>query len=110
MESYLLALKPSTGDVPSVEIGESKIIGNANKVYYMFGIFGIIDRSNKNCSVFCMMDNCSKESPLPIKKNNVDTINDIKENNYNSAEEKHTINIFLHVFIQTVGGMSIFGF
>ena len=59
----MLGVEPCTGGVPRVEIDESKIIGNSEKVYYMFGI---IDRSNKNCRVFCVMDNRSRESLLPI--------------------------------------------
>ena len=81
-----LGAEPSTGGVPRIEIDESKIIGNGNTVYYMFGM---IDRADKNCRVFCVMDNHSKEFLLPIIKNNVATVMDIKNNNYNSKEELH---------------------
>ena len=52
-------------------------------------MFGIIDRSNKNCRVFCVMDNRSRESLLPIIKNNVATVMDIKEIRYESQEDIH---------------------
>ncbi len=47
----------------------------------------MIYRADKNCRVFCVMDNRSKESLYPIIKNNVATVMDIKNNNYNSKEE-----------------------
>ena len=82
----LLGDEHSTGGVPRIEINESKIIGNANTVYYMFGM---IDIADKNCSIFCVKDNGSRESLLPIITKNVSTVMDIKDNNYNSVEEIH---------------------
>ena len=49
-----LATEPNIGGIPRVEIDESKIIGNNEKVLYMFGI---IDRKDKKCRVFCVSDN-----------------------------------------------------
>lgn len=82
----LLGDEPSTGGVLRIEIDKSKIIGNANTVYYMFGM---IDRADKNCRVFCVKDNRSRESLLPIITKNISTVMDIKDNNYNSVEEIH---------------------
>ena len=81
-----LATEPNIGGIPRVEIDESKIIGNNEKVLYMFGI---IDRKDKKCRVFCISDNRSKETLLPIIKDNVVTCMDINNNVYNSDEDLH---------------------
>ena len=81
-----LGHQPSSGGVPRLEIDESKILGNINKIYWMFGI---IDRASGDCRVFCVLDNRAKESLLPLVIQNVATIDDIKGNNYNSNEELH---------------------
>ena len=46
-----LVLEPTDQKYPSVEIGKTSIIGNANSV---IGAFGIIDLSNKEACVFCI--------------------------------------------------------
>ena len=81
-----LASEPCNGGIPRVEIDESKIIGNSEKVFYMFGI---IDRYDNNCRVFCVLDNRSRETLLPIIEQNVETCMDIKNEVYNSNEDLH---------------------
>jgi len=56
-----LDMEPNIRVVPKVEIDESKIISNLEKVY---NLFGIIDRNNKNAHVFCFLDNTSRETLL----------------------------------------------
>ena len=68
----------SEGGVPRLEIDESKIIGNENKVYWMFGI---IDRSSKECRVFCVLDNRSRETLLPLVTKNIYTYDDLAQFN-----------------------------
>ena len=53
-----------------VEIDETELIGNSEKVLW---IFGIIDRSNKEARVFSFMDNRTKEHIIPIILKNVIT-------------------------------------
>ena len=60
-----LGTEPSSGGVARVEIDESKLIGNNNIVYYMFGM---IDSCTKNAHVYCVLDNHTKESLLHNKK------------------------------------------
>ena len=48
-----LATELNIGRIPRVEIDESKLIGNNEKVLYMFGI---IDRNDKKCRVFFVLD------------------------------------------------------
>ena len=79
-----------------IEINESKIIGYGNTVYY---IFDMIKRSDKNCRVFCVMGNHSKESLLPIIKNNAATVMDINNNMFSMhtksvlSEKSKTFNL-----------------
>lgn len=40
------------GEIPRVEIDESKILGNQNKIYWMFGI---IECKNKECRVYTVL-------------------------------------------------------
>ena len=49
----------------------------------MFWIFGIIDRFYKDFRVFYVKDYRTKESLLPLVKDNVFTVDDIKLNNCN---------------------------
>ena len=73
-KNNILGYDISEGGVPRLEIDESKIIGNQNKVYWMFGI---IDRSTKDCRVFCVLDNRSRETLIPLVIKNVFTNNDL---------------------------------
>ena len=86
MEKKQIGTEPASGGVARLEIDESKIIGNFNKVYYMFGM---IDRVNKNARVYYVLDNRTKESLLPLIKNNIYTIDDIRVNHYKSLQEIH---------------------
>ena len=52
-------------------------------------MFGMIDRYTKNAHFYCILDNRTKESLLPIIKKDVFTCDDIKVNNYHSAEDLH---------------------
>ena len=83
----------STGGVPRVVIDESIIIGNQNKVYWLFGI---IDRSNKDCRVFCVLDNRSRESLLPIIIKNVYTYNDLSL--YNTSRDIHKYSLSTRIY------------
>jgi hypothetical protein len=85
-EKNQLGKEPSDGGVSRIEIDESKIVGNQNKVFWMFGI---IDRFDKECRIFCVKDNRTKETLLPLVKDNVWTTDDIKINDYNSDQEIH---------------------
>ena len=71
-----------------MEIDESEIIGNQNKILWMFGM---IDRSDKEARVFCVMNNRTKENLRPIIKDNIVTINE-QENDVNEEEEESIIN------------------
>ena len=48
MEKNKLGVKISAAGVTRIEIDESKIIGNAKKLFWLLGI---IDQSTKECSV-----------------------------------------------------------
>ena len=65
-KNNVLGTTISVHGVPRLEVDESKIFGNANKVY-------IADRASKDYRVFCLMDNRSKETLLPIVKKNAFT-------------------------------------
>ena len=52
----------------SIEIDESKIIGNNEDVFW---IFGMISRETKDARIFCVMNNRTTNNLLPIVKNNV---------------------------------------
>ena len=66
-------MEPSTNGVARVEIDESEIIGNQNKILWMFGM---IDRADKETRVFRVMSNSTKENLLPIIKVNIYTYNE----------------------------------
>ena len=87
-ENNPLGKEPTIDGVFRIEIDESKIVGNQNKVFWMFGI---IDRFDKDCRVFCVKDNRTKETLLPLLRDNVYTVDDIKINNYNSKKEIHEL-------------------
>ena len=70
-------MEPSTNGVARVEIDESEIIGNQNKILWMFGM---IDRADKEARVFCVMNNRTKENLLPIIKENIYTYDENEEN------------------------------
>ena len=55
---------------PSIEIDESKIIGNSNTVYWMFGL---ICRTTREARIFCVLNNRTKQNLLPIIEENVTT-------------------------------------
>jgi len=65
-----MALEPTDQGYPAVEIDETSIIGNSNSVIWAFGI---IDRSNKEARIFCVLNDRRKETLLPLIKNKVYT-------------------------------------
>ena len=55
MDANQLGIEPTDEDgIGKKEIDESEIIGNSNKIIWMFGI---ADRSNKDARVFSVFDN-----------------------------------------------------
>ena len=52
-----------------VEIDESEMIGNNQKIFW---IFGIIDRTTKKARLFSVLNNRTKECLLPLLKNNLE--------------------------------------
>ena len=60
-----LGAEPDNTGVSKIEIDESAIIGNEQKVIW---IFGLIDMVDKNAKVFCVMKVPQKEN---LVKNNV---------------------------------------
>lgn len=50
----------------------------------------------KKCRIFCVCDNRSRESLLPIIKANVDTYNDLNE--YNSLENIHNYSLCTRIY------------
>lgn len=77
-----LGIELSEGGVPRIEIDESKIVGNENRIYWMFGM---ICRASKKCRIYCVLNNRTRDTLLPILKANVTTINDLNE--YENDEE-----------------------
>lgn len=61
----------------SIEIDESKMIGNKEDVFW---IFGMISRETKDARIFCILNNRTTNNLLPIIKNNVITTRDEEEN------------------------------
>ena len=77
-----LGIELSEGGVPRIEIDESKILGNENRIYWMFGM---ICRASKKCRIYCVLNNRTRDTLLPILKANVTTINELNE--YENDEE-----------------------
>ena len=67
-----------------VEIEESEMIGNSQKIFW---IFGIIDRTTKEARLFSILNNRTKECLLPLL-----TINGEANLNLNMENEKYLIN------------------
>ena len=65
-----LGSEPVDGGVSRIEIDESEIIGRENQILWMFGL---IDRYDNTASVFCVMENRTKENLLPIITKNIYT-------------------------------------
>lgn len=92
-KNNILGYDISEGGVPRLEIDESKIIGNQNKVYWMFGI---IDRSTKDCRVFCVLDNRSRETLIPLVIKNVFTNNDLGQ--FNNKKDIHKYSLSTRIY------------
>ena len=75
----------------SCEIDESEIIGSNNFIYWMFGI---IKRENKEARVFYVLNNGTKENLLPIFKNNIET----DENEENEEELHEEVSVKTRIF------------
>lgn len=71
-----------------VEIDESEMIGNSQKIFW---IFGIIDRTTKEARLFSVLNNRTKECLLPLLNNNV-AINGEANLNLNMENEQYLIN------------------
>ena len=56
---HQLGIEPTDEGVPKVEIDESEVIGNSQKILW---IFGIIDWSTKDAWVFSMYDDRKKKN------------------------------------------------
>ena len=67
-KEYKLVLKPYESGKPSCEIDESKIVNYKNETRWMFGIY---DRDTKEVRIFYVDNNRTKESLIPIIKNNI---------------------------------------
>ena len=87
-ENNPLGKEPTNDGVSRIEIDENKNVGNKNKVFQMFGI---IDKFHKECRVFCVKDNRTKEILILLVRDNVFILDDIKINNYNSKKEIHEL-------------------
>ena len=85
-------MEPNTNGVPRVEIDESEIIGNQNKILWMFGM---IDRADKEARVFCVMNNRTKENLLPIIKENIYTSNENENEENEDSDENNNLAISL---------------
>ena len=83
----------SEGGLPRLEIDESKIIGNQNKVYW---IFGIIDSSTKDCRVFCFLDNRSRETLFPLVIKNVFIYNYLGK--FNNKKDIHKYSLPTRIY------------
>ena len=65
-----MGMKHTEDGVVKIEIDESEVIENSQKIIWMFGI---VDRSNKNARVFSVLDNRRKGNLFSIIVNNVST-------------------------------------
>ncbi len=65
-----MGMKHTEDGVVKIEIDESEVIENSQKIIWMFGI---VDRSNKNARVFSVLDNRRKGNLFPIIVKNVYT-------------------------------------
>ena len=74
-----LGIEPCENGKSYCEIDESKAITYNNETRWMFGIY---DRGSKECRIFYVDNNRTKETLLPIIKNNIFTpYNSIVNNN-----------------------------
>ena len=76
-----------------VEIDESKILGNNEKIYWMFGM---VERANKSCRIFTVLDNRSRDVLLPLVIKNIYTVNDLSD--YHSAEDIHLYSLSTRIY------------
>ena len=80
-KDHLMGDNISDDSLPFFEMNESKIIGNNNIIYWMFGI---IDRISKEARIFCVLNNRTADNLMRIIKNDIDTTNNINlEDDYN---------------------------
>lgn len=61
-------------------------------------MFGMIDRYSKNAHVYCVLDNRTKESLIPLIKNDIYTTDDINVNNYQNVEDIHKYCISTRIY------------
>ena len=84
-----LGIEPDDTGVSRIEIAESTIIGNEQKVIWMFGL---IDRVDKKAKVFCVMTDRRKENLLPLVKKHVYTPG------LEMGNGKYATRIYFHVY------------
>ena len=65
-----MGMEPGLDGKSRIEIDESKVVSFGNTVRWMLGL---VDRGNYDIRIFFVNDNRTKESMLPIIKNNVYT-------------------------------------
>ena len=74
----LLGMEPWENGKSYVEIDESKIVSYNGEVRWMFGLY---DRGSKEIRIFFVDNNRTKETLLPLIKDNVYTYYDHIRNN-----------------------------
>lgn len=70
MKKKLLGIEPTDEGYPVCEIDESKIVENANVVYWMFGI---VDRVSKDVRIFTVLNDRAKKKLLLFVSQNIST-------------------------------------
>ena len=70
-------MEPAEEGLPRIEIDKSEVIGNSEKILWMFGL---IDRSSKEARIFSVMNDRRKEKLLSLIKNNAYTYDIIEDN------------------------------
>jgi len=90
-----LGIEPCENGKSYCEIGGSKVITYNNETRWMFGIYG---RGSKECRIFYVDNNRTKETLLPIIKNNIFTPYNSIVNNNDPNEEQYPTRIFSDCF------------
>ena len=59
MAKNILGIETTDKGVSHIEIHESKLIGNSDKIIWMFGM---IDRFDKEAQIYCVMEDRNQET------------------------------------------------